>query len=185
MGDGTFTAETPRLHLREVELADAAFFHRLLNESSFLQNIGDRGVRSTADAVRYIDHSIRGRYRLLGYGMYLVQRKEDGIPLGTCGLVKRDFLDRPDLGFAFLPEHERRGYAVEAARAVIAAAASRWGIAQLYAITKFDNHRSLRLLDRLGFRRERSCALPDGEEVELYARALTDQAASSPAAVTR
>jgi len=185
MGDTTFISETPRLQLREVELADAAFFHRLLNERSFLHNIGDRGVRSIADAVSYIQERVRGQYRLLGFGMYLVQRKEDGTPVGTCGLVKRDFLDCPDLGFAFLPEHEGQGYAAEAARAVMAIAASRWGMVQLYGITKLDNHRSVRLLDRLGFRREGFCALPDGEEVELYARALTDQAASSPAAGAR
>jgi len=166
----TIVLETPRLQLRQVELADAAFIQRLLNEPSFLQNIGDRGVRSTADALSYIRNRIRGPYRLPGYGMYLVQRKEDGTPLGTCGLVKRDFLDCPDLGFAFLPEHEGHGYAAEAARALIATAASRWGLVRLYAITKRDNHRSVGLLDRLGFHREGSCALPQGEEVEIYAR---------------
>jgi ribosomal-protein-alanine N-acetyltransferase len=168
-----FFAETPRLRLRQMELSDAAFIHRLLNERSFLQNIGDRGVRSTADAVIYIEDRIRGSYRLLGYGMYLVQRKEDDMPLGTCGLVKREFLQCPDLGFAFLPEHAGQGYAAEAAGSVIAAAGSRWGLVQLYAITKLDNDRSVRLLERLGFQRERSCVTPQGEELELYATVAT------------
>jgi RimJ/RimL family protein N-acetyltransferase len=168
MEGATFTFETPRLQLRRVELADAVFFNKLLNNPAFLQNIGDRGVRSTADAVSYIRDRIWGAYRVLGYGMYLVQRKGEGVPLGICGLVKRDFLDCPDLGFALLPEHAGNGYAAEAARSVIAAAGSRWGIAQLYAITNLGNHRAVRLLERLEFHRERSCTLPQGGEVELY-----------------
>ena len=172
MEGATFTSETPRLRLRKVELADAAFFKRLLNEPSWLENIGDRGVRSEADAVRYIRDQIWSAYRVLGYGMYLIQRKEDALPLGICGLVKRDFLEHPDLGFALLPEHVGQGYAAEAARGVIAAAADRWGIVQLYAITNAGNHRSVRLLERLGFQRERSCALPQGDQVELYATAV-------------
>jgi [ribosomal protein S5]-alanine N-acetyltransferase len=154
-----------------VRSSDAEFVHRLLNEPSWLENIGDRGVRSVADAVTYIERRIRRPYRVLGYGLYLVQRKADGTPLGLCGLVKRDFLEHPDLGFALLPEHVGFGYAAEAAHRVIAEAGSRWGILQLYAITKLENERSLRLLARLGFHRERSCATPEGEQVELYVRA--------------
>jgi RimJ/RimL family protein N-acetyltransferase len=169
MEGATVISETPRLQLRQVELADAAFLHRLLNEPSWLENIGDRGICSTADAACYIRDQIRAPQRTLGYGMCLVQRKADGFPLGLCGLVKRDFLTHPDLGFALLPEFAGQGYAAEAARSVIAAAGNLWRIAQLYAITNLGNHRAVRLLERLGFERERSCALPQGGEVELYA----------------
>ncbi len=162
-------SKTSRLYLREVELTDALFIHRLLNEPSWLESIGDRGVRSAADAERYISDRIRRSYAVLGYGMFLVERSKDEAAVGLCGLVKRDFLPRPDLGFALLPEHAGQGYAAEAARSVIAAAGSRWGIEELYAITKPANHRSLRLLNRLGFHRERSYLLPEGEAVELYA----------------
>jgi [ribosomal protein S5]-alanine N-acetyltransferase len=172
MRGSAFVAVTPRLRLRTVELADAAFLKRLLNEPSWLENIGDRGVRSEADAVSYIRDQIWSPYRALGYGMYLVRRREDDIPIGICGLVKRDFLAHPDLGFALLPEHVGQGYAAEAARSVVAAAGSRWGIAQLHAITNLGNHRAVRLLERLEFHRERSCTLPQGGEVELYATAV-------------
>jgi [ribosomal protein S5]-alanine N-acetyltransferase len=170
MEGDTVIPETPRLQLRQVELADAAFIYRLLNEPSWLENIGDRGISTTADAARYITDQIRSPHRVLGYGMCLVQRKEDGVTVGLCGLVKRDFLTHPDLGFALLPEFAGQGYAAEAARSVIAAAGSLWKITQLYAITNPGNHRAVRLLERLGFVRERSCALPEGGEVELYAR---------------
>lgn len=165
--------ETPRLRLRQAESADATFIYRLLNEPSWLENIGDRGVYSTADAARYIRDRMQNPFRVFGYGMCVVQRKEDGTPLGLCGLVKREFLTHPDLGFALLPEFIGQGYAAEAARSVIAAAGSRWRIAQLYAITNLGNHRAVRLLERLGFEREASCALPQGGEVELYARPVT------------
>lgn len=170
MEGATVISETPRLQLRQVEVADAAFIYRLLNEPSWLENIGDRGIYTTADAARYITDQIRGPHRVLGYGMCLVQRKEDGVPVGLCGLVKRDFLTHPDLGFALLPEFAGQGYAAEAAGSVIAAAGSLWRISQLYAITNLRNHRAVRLLERLGFERERSCALPQGGHVELYAR---------------
>jgi RimJ/RimL family protein N-acetyltransferase len=170
MEGAPFIAETPRLQLRRVKLSDAEFFHRLLNEPSWLENIGDRGVRSAAEAVVYIRKQIWEPYRSSGFGMYLVQRKEDGAPIGLCGLVQRDFLEYPDLGFALLPEHVGQGYALEAAQSVIALVESRWGIGQLCAITKGENSKSVRLLERLGFHRERSCAIPNGEMLELYVR---------------
>jgi RimJ/RimL family protein N-acetyltransferase len=169
----TLISETPRLQLRLAESADAAFIYRLLNEPSWLENIGDRGVYSTADAARYIRDRMQDPHRVFGYGMCVVQRKEDGLPLGLCGLVKREFLTHPDLGFALLPEFTGQGYAAEAARSVIAAAGSRWRIAQLYAITNLGNHRAMKLLERLGFQREGACALPEGGEVQLYARSVT------------
>jgi RimJ/RimL family protein N-acetyltransferase len=170
MEGAPFIAETPRLQLRRVKLSDAEFFHRLLNEPSWLENIGDRGVHSAAEAVLYIRKQIWEPYRSCGFGMYLVQRKEDGVPIGLCGLVQRDFLEHPDLGFALLPEHAGHGYAAEAAQSVIALVESRWGIGLLCAITKGDNLRSVKLLERLGFHRERSCTIPNGEVLELYLR---------------
>ncbi len=172
MATAPFIAETARLQLREVGLADTAFLHRLLNEPSWLDNIGDRGVHSLADAAGYIRKQIRGPYERWGYGMYLAQLKADATPIGLCGLVKRDFLDHPDLGFALLPDHVGRGYAAEAAGRIIAEAATRWRVAQLYAITKPQNVRSVSLLRRLDFHRERSCPLPQGAEIDLYVRAV-------------
>jgi RimJ/RimL family protein N-acetyltransferase len=162
--------ETPRLQLREVALADAAFVLALLNDPSWLENIGDRGVRSEADAERYISDTLRGPYRRLGYGLYAVQRRSADGPIGICGLVKREFLPAPDLGFALLPGFVGQGYASEAARAVIAYAHGTLGIEQLYAIVQHDNQRSVRLLERLGFRRYEPAAAPAGLEagIELH-----------------
>lgn len=98
--------------------------------------------------------------------------KASPLPIGLCGLVQRDFLSSPDLGFALLPEYCGRGYAIEAARAVISHAQAGLGIERLYAIVKPGNHRSVRLLEQLGFRRERLYQIPQGDEVELYVRQL-------------
>jgi ribosomal-protein-alanine N-acetyltransferase len=163
--------KTPRLELRAVATADAAFFLKLLNESSWLENIGDRGVRSHADAEGYIRKTIWSQYETWGYGMYVVEAPSTSVPMGLCGLVKRDFLDSPDLGFALLPDWVGKGYAAEAARAVIAHAESQLGIEQLYAIVNHSNHRSIRLLERLGFRHQGPFVIPPaGEQVERYVR---------------
>lgn len=159
---------TARLELRCVALEDGAFLLRLLNEPSWLENIGDRGVRSPADAERYIRDTVQASYRSLGYGMYVVELKAGGQPIGVCGLVKRDFLPGPDLGFALLPEFVGCGYASEAARAVIGHAQRTLGIARLYAIVKRGNQRSVRVLGRLGFHHQGPPAIPQGNEIELY-----------------
>ena len=159
---------TARLELRCAALEDAAFLLRLLNEPSWLESIGDRGVRSAADAERYIRDTIQAPYRSLGYGMYLVQLKESGQPIGVCGLVRRDFLPGPDLGFALLPDFVGRGYATEAARAVMGHAQHTLGIARLYALVKRSNQRSVKVLGRLGFHHQGPPAVPQADAVEVY-----------------
>lgn len=149
-------------------LDDAAFFLRLLNEPSWLANIGDRGVRTLADAEGYIRNNIRAAYQAQGFGLYAVQLRSDPLPIGLCGLLKRDFLSSPDLGFALLPQHCGHGYATEAARAVLKHAQVELKIARLYAIVKSGNERSVRLLGQLGFRHEGPYQIPQGEQVELY-----------------
>ena len=163
------TLETPRLQLRAVALSDAPFFLQLLNDPSWLENIGDREVRSNAAAEDYIRNSIWAQYRAYGYGMYAVELKAMAAPVGICGLVKRDFLSAPDLGFALLPQYAGLGYASEAARALLAHAARDLQIERLYAITKRSNERSIRLLTRLGFRHDGPFVTPQGAEVDLYA----------------
>jgi RimJ/RimL family protein N-acetyltransferase len=147
---------------------DAAFFLRLLNDPSWLENIGDRGVRSRPDAERYIRDSVQAPYQALGYGMYVVQLKSTAQPIGVCGLLKRDFLPGPDLGVALLPEFTGCGYAAEAARAVMWHAQRTLGLGRLHAIVKRGNHRSTKLLGHLGFRHQGPFAIPEGAEVELY-----------------
>ena len=163
--------ETPRLLLRGMALSDSSFLLTLLSDPSWQENIGDRGVRCAADAEVYLRNTIWAQYRAHGYGMYVVQLRSTTLPIGICGLVKRDFLTAPDLGFALLPEYVGRGYAYEAARGLMVHAEKNLGIGRLYAMAKRGNHRSLRLLGRLGFHHEAPYLLPDGEEIELCARA--------------
>lgn len=156
--------ETSRLVLRHLNPADAVFFCRLVNEPSWLQNIGDRGVRTPEDAEEYIRTRYMEAYRTLGFGMYLVESKAGAQPMGLCGLVKREALPDLDLGFALLPEFWGQGYAREAAAAVMDLARTSLGLSRLLAITSLGNHASGSLLEKLGFRFEGIVRLPPGEE---------------------
>lgn len=144
-------AETPRLRLRQLRLDDAAFILRLVNEPSWLRYIGDKQVRSLDDARAYLSNGPLAMYAREGFGLWLLERLEDGLPLGMCGLIKRDSLPDPDLGFALLPEYEGQGYAREAAEATLAQARTRYRLARVLAITSLENPRSIGLLQRLGF----------------------------------
>lgn len=161
--------ETERLVLRELDSAlDAEFIFALLNSPKFLQYIGDRGVRSAADATAFIDDRYRQSYRDHGYGLYAVIRREDNAQIGLCGFVKRDIFELPDIGFAFLPEFERRGYGYESALAVLAFGRDTLGFSQVLAITSPDNDASGRLLVKLGFRLIGTREMSAGDTVKLY-----------------
>lgn len=87
---------TQRLILRHLDVSDAPFILRLLNEPSWLQNIGDKGVRTVADAERYIETGPVEMYGRLGFGLYLVCLKDKQEPIGMCGFLKRETLDDVD-----------------------------------------------------------------------------------------
>ena len=161
--------ETSRLQLREVTLSDSDFLLKLLNDPTWLENIGDRGVRCNAEAESYVKHSIWPQYQAHGYGMYTVLLKPSALAIGICGLVKREYLSAPDLGFALLPDYVGQGYASEAARGVMAHALGKFGIGGLYAIARRGNDRSVRVLARLGFHHEGPYLTPQGVQAELYA----------------
>jgi ribosomal-protein-alanine N-acetyltransferase len=158
---------TERLELREFTDDDADFVLRLLNEPSFLRYIGDRGVRTREDACRYIAEGPVAGYARHGHGLLCVLRKEDGAGIGMCGVLKRDTLPDPDIGFSFLPEYWSQGYALEAARAVLAHARDALGLRRILAITTRDNEPSMRLLGRLGFRSDGMIAMGN-EELRLF-----------------
>lgn len=154
--------ETERLQLRRLSdssAQDAAFLLRLLNEPSFLQNIGDRGVRNLGDAHAYMTRGPVSSYREHGHGLYRVDIKATGVPAGLCGLVRREGLEGPDLGYAFLPEFWSRGYAKEAAAAVLGHARETLALSRIWAIVDPENAGSIRLLQKLGFRFERMVQL--------------------------
>ena len=162
--------ETDRLLLRHLTENDAAFILDLLNQPSFIENIGDRGVRTIEDARGYICERIVASYERHGFGLYGVVVKQTGELAGICGLVKRDTLDDVDLGFAFLPQHWSKGYAVEAAAASRDHAARDVGLTRLVAITSPSNVRSIRVLEKIGFAFEKEIRLPPkGEVVKLFA----------------
>ena len=161
--------ETSRLCLDRFDHADAEFVLRLLNEPSFIKNIGDKGVRTQADAIAYLEDGPLVSYERNGFGLWRVSLKEGGAVIGMCGLIKRETLDHPDIGYAFLPECWGMGYALEAVTSVLGHAGSKLGLKVVVAIVSPGNERSQHLLRKLGFTPEGELELPGSEAVvELY-----------------
>jgi RimJ/RimL family protein N-acetyltransferase len=162
--------ETQRLGLRELGVGDAAFIHELLNDEAFLRNIGDRGVRSDAEARRYLIDGPIASYRTHRFGLWLVQLKQSGADLGICGLVRRVGLDDVDVGFAFLPQHRSRGYARESAAAVLRHAREALALPRVVAITDPGNEASARVLESVGLTFERMVQLtPEAKWLRMFA----------------
>ena len=161
--------ETARLGLREFNEDDAAFILRLVNEPTFLRYIGDRGVRTIDDARRYIADGPVSGYARYGHGLMCVIRKSDGVAVGMCGVLKRDTLPDPDIGFSFFPEYWSQGYAFESASAVMRHAREVQRLGRILAITTIDNDSSIRLLGKLGFRFDRLITVgDDATELRLF-----------------
>jgi ribosomal-protein-alanine N-acetyltransferase len=155
--------ETERLSVRRFGTEDAAFVLAMLTDPGFIANIGDRGVRTIEDAERYVAERIHGAYAEHGYGMSRVALKETDEPVGMVGLVRREGLDGPDLGFAYLAAQTGKGYGREAGRGMVDWAHGTLGIGPLVAITAAHNDPSARLLIALGFREEGVVAIPGHE----------------------
>lgn len=165
-GTTSLRIEAPRLLLRPFTLEDAPFVLRLLNEPSFHEHIGDKGVRDLEGAKGYLSDGPMASYAKHGHGLMAVVLKATGEPIGMCGLLKRDNLDHSDLGYAFVPEAWGHGYALEAARAALGNAKRN----RVLAIVSQGNVASIRLLEKLGFAFVRLEALyPDEPEVAVYA----------------
>ena len=142
--------ETDRLILSELKTKDAKFIHKLYNDQDFINYIGDKGIHSVQDAVRFINTGPIQSYKNHEHGLYLVKLKDE-TSIGVCGLLKRDDLDLPDIGFAILPDYRRMGFIYEASKAVIEDAKNRLHLDSLFAITTPDNIGSINLLKKLGF----------------------------------
>ena len=156
--------ETERLILREIVEADADFIYDLLNQPSFIKYIGNRSVHSVEAAREFIENRYRQSYREHGFGLYAVELKKSGAPIGICGFVRRETLPDADIGFAFLPQFERKGYAYESADAVMKYGRDVLGLKRVLAITTIDNESSGKLLAKLGFKFERLIKQPPNEE---------------------
>jgi RimJ/RimL family protein N-acetyltransferase len=160
--------QTARLSLRELSFGDAGFILELLNEPSFIRNIGDKGVRTLADARDYILQGPMDSYARNGFGLYAACLRPGalagaaaGTPIGICGLVKREGLNDPDVGFAFLSRYRSKGFAVESAAAVLAHAKKALNLLRIVAITSPDNAPSIAVLEKIGLKFERTIRLVD------------------------
>lgn len=161
--------ETERLRLRELTLHDTGFIIELLNSPGWIRFIGDRNVKTEEQAVNYLQNGPLKSYLENGYGLYLVEKKDDQRAIGMCGILKRDTLEHPDIGFAFLPDFQGKGYGFEVAQATLRYAIDILGIPKVYAITLPDNIKSIRLLEKIGLWYIQPFCFPGSEEeVLLY-----------------
>lgn len=169
-GSGLIVIETERLILRRLTLADAEFILGLLNEPSFLRFVGDKGVRNLDGARDYILKGPLASYAQFGFGLYLTQLKDGEVPIGICGLLKRESLEDVDVGFAFLPQFWSKGYAFESASAVVVYGKRFFGLKRIVGLVKPDNRGSIRVLEKMGLKFERMARLADdGPEDKLFA----------------
>jgi RimJ/RimL family protein N-acetyltransferase len=156
--------ETERLLIRQLTADDDAFILELLNEPGFIKNIADRGVRTLDDARGYIANGPVKSYADNGFGLYAVVLKETGAPIGMCGLIKRDYWDEIDIGYALLERYWGRGYAYEAASAVMNYGRNVLNLPRIVAITAPDNDTSGHILEKLGLRFEKLVKLGHNDE---------------------
>ncbi|MEP7226898.1 MAG: GNAT family N-acetyltransferase [Gemmatimonadales bacterium] len=162
--------QTERLSLRWMSLDDAEFIVELLNDASFLRFVGDKGVRTTEDAGRYILTGPMDSYERHGFGLWMVELRGTKTPIGICGLLKRETLSDVDIGFAFLPQYRSKGYAYESAAAVMKYGRKVLGLGRIVAITNEDNTDSIRVLEKIGMSLDRMIRLSDdGPEIKLLA----------------
>ncbi len=147
--------ETERLVLRWFDIKDAPFILELVNDPAWIQFIGDKRIKNLDDAKKYILNGPVDMYNKMGFGLYLVERKEDLTPLGMCGLIKRDSLEDVDIGFAFLEKFRSKGYGFESASAVIDYGVQNLGMKRIVAITTIDNINSGKLLEKVGLQFEK------------------------------
>jgi RimJ/RimL family protein N-acetyltransferase len=156
--------ETERLRLEEAELTDAPFFYELMNSPTWIQFIGDRNIKTIEDAENHILNKMQPSYKEFGFGFYKIVVKANGKSVGTCGLIKRPNLDHVDIGYALLPQHEKNGYAIESATALMDHATNVLKIYPILGVTTMDNYGSHKILEKIGLKR--AGTIPWGEEKE-------------------
>lgn len=161
--------DTERLRLIPTSIDDADFLLVLLNSPKWLKYIGDRKVETIEDAITYIQNRMNPQLERLGFGNYTVSLKSNNQKIGICGLYDRKGLEGLDIGFAFLPEFEKKGYAFESAYKLLEVAVEKFKIKEISAITTEDNSESQKLLVKLGLQFEKKFFLEgDSEELMLF-----------------
>jgi RimJ/RimL family protein N-acetyltransferase len=162
---------TERLRLRQLTTEDSVFIIELLNSPGWLEFIGERNVKTEMQAITYLENGPLKSYQENGYGLWVVERKGDLLPIGMCGIINRPLLENPDIGFAFLPGFMGAGYAFEIAKAALDHANRILGIPVISAITTPKNIRSIRLIEKLGLTFIRDFCFPKTEEIlSLYSQ---------------
>lgn len=156
--------ETERLILKPTQPEDASFLLALLNSPKWLEHIGNRNVTTEAEAEQYIQVRMLPQLERLGYSNNTVILKETGAKMGVCGIYHREGVEGVDIGFAFLPDFEKKGYAYESATILIHTAFTQYGITQLNAMTTHTNIESQKLLEKLGFQYVENIFIPNDEE---------------------
>jgi len=164
----SYILQTERLQLRRFSFDDSEFIIRLLNSEGWLKYIGDRNVKTKEQADNYLKKGPLKSYKQNGFGLCMVETHQ-GVPIGMCGIIKRDYLKHPDIGFAFLPEYWSMGYGKEIASAMLAYARNDLHLPTILAITLPNNINSIRLLEKIGLRFVKSFRTePEAEELLLY-----------------
>jgi RimJ/RimL family protein N-acetyltransferase len=142
--------ETERLVMRQMCADDAEFIIALVNSPGWLQYIGDRGIKTTEQAIDYIENRLNQHFRIHGFGYMIAIKKADNVPVGICGILRRDYLTLPDIGFALLPEFEGSGFAFEMTKATFEYGKSTLNLPKMCGITLEENQKSIRLLEKIG-----------------------------------
>lgn len=165
--------DSDRLRFKLPSRHDAAFYLKLMNEPDYLHFIADHGLRTEEDVIGYIENKTLARFSKFGVGLWLVEEKDSGSPVGVCGIVVRRELEHPDLGYGLLEAHRGKGYAKEAAEAVLKFARNKLGLKTICAITHPDNVRSAHLLTKIGFVQDGQRELSEiGSTADFYILAL-------------
>jgi RimJ/RimL family protein N-acetyltransferase len=162
-------AQSTRLNLRHIQADDAEFILLLLNDPDFVKYVGDKQVRDLDAAQDYIQEGPASSYKTHGYGLYLVELIDSHQAIGICGLLKRDFLEQADLGFALMPGYRGNGYAFEAAQSTIELARNILNLSKIVAFTANNNMHSIKLLEKLGMKFDKMMSLPGADKsVKLF-----------------
>ena len=163
-----FIIETERLLLQPMKLDDSDFVLDLYNSPNFIKFIGDRNMRTIADAENYIKTKFLPHFKKLGYGNFLIKLKSDGTKIGSVGIFQREGLEIQDIGFSFLPDYEGKGYGFDAASKLMETLFSEFGLKKISAITTNENIASQKLIEKLGLKYVKMIRLPDDEEELRY-----------------
>jgi ribosomal-protein-alanine N-acetyltransferase len=157
-------ARTARQLLREFVTGDAAALFALNADPDVMRYIGESSFDSVDEARRFLANY--DPYRTEGMGRWAAVDSSTAEFLGWCGLRRLDDGD-VDLGYRYRRAVWGRGLATEAAHACLDLAFDSLGLSSVVACARADNAASIRIMQKLDFRFERSLVL-GGQPSVLY-----------------